>query len=95
MKITTNHHKRPYLSTGEVPEEIVESYDYLHPSMLEGIVWLEYQGQFYHNTDFDMLESNSDAAKAGWEAVIEDGEFTGLVIKDTSLDEYVIGTYRN
>jgi len=94
MKITTNNHARPYLSTGEVPEEIVESYDYLHPSMLEGSVWIEYQGQFYHNTDFTMLDSSSNAAKAGWEATCENTAST-LIIKDASLDEYIIGTYLN
>jgi len=95
MEITTNHHHRPYLTADFIPEEIVAGYDFVPASILEGKVWIEYQGDYYLNIHFDMLDPDSAAAKAGWEGYIEHDDYTGLVIKEVSLDDYVIGTYHN
>lgn len=94
MNITTNNHRRPYLRTYEVPEDIVMSYDFLPEHMFNGAVWTEYQGEFYHNVAFDTLDPESDAFKAGWDGYIKSDDTSGIVIKSMSLDEYIIGTYQ-
>ncbi len=90
MKITTNNHWRQFKYRYEVPTEILEDqFDWTNEDdHSDG--FFEYRGWWYHLDDF--IRSN-DPAFDGWNGILTDSYFSGVLIKlSDNCEEYQVAT---
>lgn len=86
MNITSNYNKREFLSSYEVPEEILkEEFDWCDSDY----GFFKYKGTWYHISQFMRLPSCP-----GWNGVLGDSYFSGVVLFVPDGGEfYKVGYY--
>ena len=103
LTIKTNNHPRQLMSgltldlhVGEKKAaEIRQQFDYLSDEEFENEHFITYKGHTYAMCDF-MCIKTSDSAKSGWDGVVADSYFGGVLIKcveDSRYNEVILATY--
>jgi len=86
MKITSNYHVREYKYSYDVPEGVLDDYDWLDDcEKLDG--WIDYRGDWYHISDFMRYDD------AYWNGIVHDTFFSGILIHIVGDSTYTIGWY--
>jgi hypothetical protein len=86
--ITSNHHNRQFKYRYDVPEDVLDWYDWLNEEdSLDG--WICYKGHWSHISDYLKNDNNSY-----WHGYKSDSYSDGMVIKISDDGEtYKIGSY--
>jgi len=83
MKVITNNHRRSFIDAHDVPDKVLEWYDWLDENATG---WICYQGHWTHITDY------MRGGVEGWDGYSSDSFFSGTLIKLLD-DKYIIGRY--
>ena len=96
MKIYTNNHDRHLKYKDEVPQDIIDDYDWLdEDEAFDG--WIHYRDRWYHTSDFMRFGYGGGTVPDefdGWHGYLNDSFFSGVIIKLSDCGEsYNIGTF--
>ena len=94
LTIKTDNKWKPFRYRYEVPPSVLEDdFDYLDED--EGFDhFFEYRGNWYHLSDFMIIERNAPREMRKWDGYLNDTFFSGVVIKvSPDGEEYMVGTF--
>jgi len=55
--------------------------------------FVRFKGRLYYLGDFASVRNNADSPLANWHAFLSETFFSGLVVRYTSADEVIVGSY--
>jgi len=96
--ITSNFIPRDLISAFELNgaqySELRKEYDYMEDADFDSAMFFEYRGEVYSLTDF--IRTEGDILRDGWQGILGETYFSGLVIKIVeSCRSVVVGRYCN
>tara|TARA_R100001530_G_scaffold94981_1_gene65986 strand:- start:84 stop:410 length:327 start_codon:yes stop_codon:yes gene_type:complete len=96
MKITSNHHHRHYTHRYDVPQEVLDWYDWLtEEESFDG--WIKYHGHWSHISEYERLP---DIINTEWSGYKNDCMSSGTLIKpsidgETYQIAYYVSVYQD
>lgn len=93
MKILTNNQWRPFKFSNEVPTKVLkEDYDHLGGDMSDAFI--DYRGNWYHISDFELCSEMQFDDKGNWSGFVSESAFSGVLIEvSEDGDYYKIATF--
>tara|TARA_R100001224_G_scaffold21774_1_gene10859 strand:+ start:716 stop:1003 length:288 start_codon:yes stop_codon:yes gene_type:complete len=93
MIITTNNHRREFLTRFDVPSEVLEGdYDYLDENDVDG--FFRYCGQWYHVSEFLKTEEGGCLDRLNWHGYSGQAAFFGVVIRiHDDGESFTVGSF--
>jgi len=96
LAVKTNNVPRDLISAFELPaakySELRKEYDWMEDQDFDYAMFFEYRGQVYALADF--MRTEGDILRDGWQGILNETFFSGLVIKIVeSCERIVVGRY--
>lgn len=94
MEIKTDNKWRELKYRQEVPQNVLDDYDWLNDTEKE-LGWIQYKDRWYHLSDFTKFcDVENNPFPGNWNGYHLDSAFSGVLIKISYCgDGYKIGTY--
>ena len=90
MKLSMSNHIFECKDISDVPESVLQEYDYLGPEELDG--FFTYNKQWYNLADFMAVDPNGELASLGIHGVATQSAFHGVVIRILDDGGFNVGT---
>ena len=96
LTVKTNNVPRDLISAFELPtvkySELRAEFDYMEDADFESAMFFNYRGQVYALADF--LRTEGDILRDGWQGILNETFFSGIVVKIIeSCERVVVGRY--
>ena len=96
LTVKSNFIPRDLISAFELPaakySKLRAEFDYMEDADFESAMFFEYRGQVYALADF--MRTEGDILRDGWQGILNETFFSGLVVKIVqSCESVVVGRY--